>query len=58
MSVFGVFLIRIFPHLERIRRDTKYLSIFSWYAGKKDQENTEYEHFSRGVSSGNEPVSL
>ena len=29
MSVFGVFLARIFPHLDLIRRDTEYLSVFS-----------------------------
>ena len=23
MSIFGVFLVRVFPHLNRIRRDTK-----------------------------------
>ena len=28
MSVFGVFLVLIFPHLDWIRRDTEYLSIF------------------------------
>ena len=34
MSVFGVFLIRIFPHSDWIRRDMKYLSVFSPNAGK------------------------
>ena len=34
MSVFGVFLVRIFPHLDWIRRDTPYLPAFSPNAGK------------------------
>ena len=29
VSVFGVFLARIFPHLDLIRRDKEYLSVFS-----------------------------
>ena len=29
VSVFGVFLVPIFPHLEWIQRDTLYLSVFS-----------------------------
>ena len=32
--VFGVFLVRIFPHLDWIGRDTQYLSVFSRNAGK------------------------
>ena len=28
VSVFGVFLVRIFPHSDWIRRDTRYLSVF------------------------------
>ena len=42
--VFGVFLVRIFPHLDWIRRDTPYLSVFSPNAGK-------YRHFSRSVTN-------
>ena len=34
MFVFGVFLVHIFPHLEWIHRDTKYLSVFSPNAEK------------------------
>ena len=34
MSVFGVFLVRIFPHLDWIRRGTPYLSVFSPNTGK------------------------
>ena len=29
VSVFGVILVRVFPHLDWIRRDTEYLSVFS-----------------------------
>ena len=36
------FLIRIFLHLERIRRDTEYLSLFSPNAGKHGPEKTPY----------------
>ena len=39
LSVFKVFLVRIFPHLEWILRDTGYLSVFSPNARK-------YRHFS------------
>ena len=35
VSVFGVFLVRIFPHLNWIGRDSSYLSVFSLNAGKK-----------------------
>ena len=34
VSVFGVFLVRIFPHSDWIRRDTEYLFLFSLNAGK------------------------
>ena len=34
VSVFGVVLVRIFPHLDGIRRDTQYPSVFSLNAGK------------------------
>ena len=36
MSVFGVILVRIFPHSNWMRRDTK----------NTDQNNSEYRHFS------------
>ena len=38
-SVFGVFLVRIFPHSYWIRRDTEYLSVFSPNGGKYGSEN-------------------
>ena len=34
MSVFGVFLVSIFPHLNWTRRETEYLSVFSSNAEK------------------------
>ena len=34
VSVFGVFLVRISPHSDRIRRETEYLSAFSRNTGK------------------------
>ena len=34
MSIFGVFLFCIFPHSERIWRDTPYFSVFSPNAGR------------------------
>ena len=40
MSVFGVILVRIFPHLDWIRRDMEYLSVFSPNA-------VSYGHFSQ-----------
>ena len=36
------FLVRIFPHLDWIRRDTPYLSVFSPNAGKYGPEKTLY----------------
>ena len=36
------FLVHIFPHSYWIRRDTKYLSVFSSNAGKYGQEKTPY----------------
>ena len=38
VSVFGVILVRIFPHADWIRRDTLNLSIFSPNAGKYGSE--------------------
>ena len=38
VSVFEVFLIHIFPHLDWIRRDIPYLSVFCPNAGKCDPE--------------------
>ena len=34
VSVFGIFLVRIFPDSDWIRKDTKYLSVFTPNAGK------------------------
>ena len=34
VSVFGAFLVLIFPHSDWIRRDSSHLSIFSWITGK------------------------
>ena len=39
LSVFRVFLVFIFPHLDWIRRDTEFLSILSPKAGKYEPEN-------------------
>ena len=38
VSIFGDFLVRIFPHLDWIRRDASYLSVFSPNAGKYGPE--------------------
>ena len=40
VSVFEVFLVRIFPHLDWLRRDTP---------KNTNQKNPEYRHFSRSV---------
>ena len=46
VSVFGVFLVGIFPHSDWTQRDTE---IFSPNAGKYKPENFKYGHFSRSV---------
>ena len=38
VSIFGIFLFRNFPHSDWIRRDTKYLSVFSPNAGNNKPE--------------------
>ena len=38
VSIFGVFLVRIFPDSDWIQRDTSYLSVFSPNAGKSGPE--------------------
>ena len=43
LSVFGVILVRIFPHSEWIRRDTEYLRMWE----NLDQNNSEYRHLLR-----------
>ena len=51
MSVFGVFLVRIFRRSGWILRDTLNLSVFSPNAGKNtDQKNSECGHFLRSVT--------
>ena len=45
VSVFGVFLVCIFPHSARIES----LRIQSEMRESKDQKNPEYGHFSRNV---------
>ena len=45
LSVFGVILVRIFPHSDWIRRDTESVRIRE----NADQNNSEYGHFSRSV---------
>ena len=47
VSLFGVILVRIFPHSQWIRRDTEYLSVFCPNAGKYGPDNSEYKHFLR-----------
>ena len=49
VSVFGVILVRIFQHSDWIRRDTKYLSIFTLNAENAGQSNYEYEYLLRSV---------
>ena len=52
-SYSGPHFFRIFPHSDRIWRDTEYLSVFSLNAGKcrknADQNNSEYGPFLRSV---------
>ena len=42
VSKYGVFLVRIFPHSDWIRRDTSYCSVFSPNTGKYGPEKTPY----------------
>ena len=57
VSIFGAFLDRIFPHLDWIRSDTPYLSVFSrtpfsvQMQENTNQKNSEYRHFSRSVGN-------
>ena len=50
VSVFGVILVHIFPHSDRIRRGTPYLSVLSQMQENKGQNNSEYGHFLRSDS--------
>ena len=45
MSIFGVILVRIFPHSDWIRRDTEYLPYSVRMRENVDQNNSEYGHF-------------
>ena len=45
VSVFGVFLVHIFPHSDWIRRDTPNLSVFSPNAGKNGPEKPRIRTF-------------
>ena len=45
VSVFGVFFVLIFPHLDLIRKDTSYLSVFILNAEKYGPENSKYGNF-------------
>ena len=48
MSVFGVILVRIFPHSDWIYREIRIISPYSvWMGENMDQNNSEYRHFSR-----------
>ena len=38
VSIFGVFMVRIFPHSDLIGKDTPYLSVFSRNAAKYGPE--------------------
>ena len=49
MSLFGVFLVCIFSHLDWIGRDTQYSVQMR---EKMDQKNPEYGHFSRSNYMG------
>ena len=42
VQIRSFFLVRIFPHLDWIRRDTKYLYLFSPNSGKYGPEKTPY----------------
>ena len=47
VTIFRVFLVRIFPHSDWIQRDTEHLFVFSKNAGKYGPEkapNTDYAH--------------
>ena len=50
MSVFGVALVRIFPHSDWIRRDREYISVSIQMQENTDQNNSEYGHALRSVS--------
>ena len=46
VSKYGVFLVRIIPHSDWIRRDTEYVSVFSPNAGKyRPEKNSVFGNF-------------
>ena len=47
VSVFGVILVRIFPHSDWIGRDTSISPYLVRMRGNTDQNNSEYRHFLR-----------
>ena len=48
VSLFGVFLVRIFPHLDWIRGDARRISPYSVRMRENTgQKNSKYRHFSR-----------
>ena len=49
VSVFRVFLVRLFPHLDWIRRDARYLSVFNTNTEKYWPEKLRKGHFSRSA---------
>ena len=49
MSVFGVFLVRLFPHSDWIRRDMEHFAVSSPNAGKFGPEKSKCRHFLRSV---------
>ena len=55
VSVFGVILVRIFPHSDWVRRDNLYLVRMR---GNADQNNSKYEHFLRSDSCTLQPKML
>ena len=57
VSVFGVFLVRIFPHSEWIRRDTPYLSVPVQICEDTNQKNSEYGHLSRSDKGSRKTLS-
>ena len=51
MSVFGVFLVHIFPHSDWIRGDQSISPYSARMRENINQKNSEYRHFSRNLNS-------
>ena len=49
--IFGVFLVRLFPYSDWIRRDNPYLSVFSPKRESTGQKIVKYGHFLRSGGS-------